>query len=179
MEALIQRDLNRLPASTNNNHLYDFKWNILSNDFRLYMINNPHQDLWTLKNKYLIFDAFLPEIFSWTVFISLLEGISLVELDPSERTMAVAIPDGSTKNVRPFLLHLDLKLNNVFLDYSKPEEERQNAWDNYPVIRIGDFGLARYTHAKDEASPVPMLKWRCTEYWKRKSFPSHTYSYFL
>ncbi len=166
VEALVQRDLNRLDGSININHLYDFKYNTQSNQFRLFQISNPHQDLSQLKTKYSMFDTFLPETFLWTVFVSLLEGVLLMESDPTGKTMQEAIPDGSTKKDRPFLLHLDWKLNNIFLDYSKSNEDYKYIWDDYPIIRIADFGLARYTHLKDDGNPLPDLHWRMTQYWK-------------
>jgi serine/threonine protein kinase len=51
-----------------------------------------------------------------------------------------------------FVLHLDLKPDNVFLDYGEDEDGASYA-AHYPDIRIADFGLSEYTNNADSTNP--------------------------
>lgn len=161
-EALIQRDLNRLPNSGTINHSYDFIWNTNTNTYRMYMIYCPHQDLSMLQEKLGLCDQFIPELFLFSVFVSLLEAALVLESDPSASTIPAALPVDPVGGFQPFCLHFDLKLGNIFLDHPRSGEEM---WDIYPTIRVADFGLAQYTPEMDPNNPLNQL-WRCTPYWK-------------
>lgn len=66
---------------------------------------------------------------------------------------------GLRRRKNDFILHLDVKPENVFLGYEETHTERHHdePWitggliePKYPSIKLGDFGLAQYSFLGDE-----------------------------
>jgi serine/threonine protein kinase len=76
--------------------------------------------------------VYIPEQFIWYIFECLcIVGLLLERGDVERNPMSDWIP----------IVHRDMKMCNVFLGY--PDEKQ---YVNYPVPKLGDFGLAVYLH---------------------------------
>lgn len=153
-EAALNNDLNRQPSSEHICFLRSFKYYPDSGDhgkYRFFFNYCPYDSLYTLATKYKMWDAWLPELFLWHVMIQLLKGIQNLENPPPDYTLC-EVP-GTTKTC--FLIHLDLKPDNVLLDYGAIEDGPDRS-AHYPDIRIADFGVSQYTCLADKKNPHSM-----------------------
>ena len=153
-EAALNNDLNKQDDSEHISFLRNFKYFPHTGEhgtYRFFCDYCPFDSLYTVATKYKMWDEWLPELFLWHVFIQLLKGIQILEKPPPPHTV-VYVP-GTEKTWRTcFVIHLDLKPDNVLLDYGTtkdgPSEEAR-----YPDIRIADFGNSQYTCMKDFTNP--------------------------
>nr|OQO17410.1 hypothetical protein B0A51_14590 [Rachicladosporium sp. CCFEE 5018] len=122
---------------------------------RILMEYCPHGDLWDImpeefvtwknnKNKLLksaVQAPDIPEAALWKFFLDLTNACLF---------MAYGTLDGDNGAIDGWrsIVHRDLKPDNVFL--SEPQE---NDWPSYRTARIGDFGMAVYTHLGDPENP--------------------------
>ncbi|KAK5090744.1 hypothetical protein LTR05_000920 [Lithohypha guttulata] len=192
-EAVLQSFLNRF-ESENIVHLRGFKGygsQVVDNvdnttptrEWRLYLEYAPHGDLSTLRKRYKAFKMYFPEAFLWHVFHSLAKAAE--QMGPYS-----GIPD-ELRNVTDdldahqyldYLLHLDIKLDNIFLGYQEPyansrttggvqgtehrdqvPERREQGPEHhqkdnplplpYPAVKLGDFGCAELTSRSDFENP--------------------------
>lgn len=105
---------------------------------RIYMEYCPHGDLKRLYKRYRKFRLYMPEPFLWDVFHQLVETAVAMRYGPA---------DGRWDDYE--IVHLDIKPANVFLH----TENRQSGVPFYPATKLGDWGLARVTHADDPENP--------------------------
>ena len=157
------KDANTSPSRDHSiMHIRNYKFNQLSQYCRFYSIYAPHYTLLDLIYRYKCFNTLLPELFIWHIAYSLakankalsepLDATSLFHRYPPPRQ-----PLDYAKDC--FILHMDLKPENVFLDYSPLENEEVDAMyervldetnlqddpvDTYPQVKLADFGVAQY-----------------------------------
>ncbi len=150
-EAALNNDLNRQDASEHIGFLRNFKHYSESGEhgrYRFFFNYCPYDSLYTLAMKYKMWDAWLPELFVWHVFIQLLKGVQTLESSPPEDTLC-NVP-GTRKTC--FLIHLDLKPDNILLDYGADVDHADSS-AHYPDVRIADFGVSQYTCFADDQNP--------------------------
>ena len=116
--------------------------------YRFFFNYCPFDSLSTLARKYRIWDAWLPELFLWHVLIQLLKGIQVLEKRPPKDSIIHI--KRSWKDA--FLIHLDLKPDNILLDYGTGEDG-PSLDAHYPHVRIADFGISEYTSEHDDDNP--------------------------
>lgn len=110
---------------------------------RIYMEYCPHGDLKRLYRRYRKFRLYMPEPFLWDVFHHLVEAAVAMRYGPE---------DGGWGGHE--IVHRDIKPGNIFLD----TEDRKSGIPFYPVSKLGDWGLARQTHANDPNNPATLSK---------------------
>src|SRR5665213_466255 len=52
-----------------------------------------------------------------------------------------------------YMIHFDIKTDNIVLGYAPDLKDRDDATSNYPVIKMVDFRLADLTNAEDGNNP--------------------------
>jgi len=139
---------------------YDTEENRL---WRFYLEFAPYGELSRLIDRYRAWNRYLPEAFLWHVFDSLaLALLAKDELptDPDE------LPTAGAYTEYDRVLHFDIKPDNIFLGYEQPFEvdatEKHGGMTQlegetrtiYPIIKLGDFGIAELVGGKeDEVNP--------------------------
>ncbi|KJX95637.1 hypothetical protein TI39_contig4100g00019 [Zymoseptoria brevis] len=113
---------------------------------RIYMQYCPHADLQSVINSYhspkrratLDEQQPIPEPALWMIFDRMVDACLIMRQGDLETTDPKWLQ----------IVHRDIKANNVFLDTADP-----NSFPNYPVPKLGDFGLAFETSANDPFNP--------------------------
>jgi hypothetical protein len=106
--------------------------------YRIYMEYCPYGDLEGTIERYVASGARIPEGRIWAIFEGLLNVLCLMrdgrlpEDDPSTTASEVSGEHDS-------IIHRDIKPANIFLGKLGGTEEE---WEGYPVVKMGDFGLA-------------------------------------
>lgn len=134
--------------------------------WRYYFEYAPHGSLERLLARYRAWNRYLPESFLWHIF----DGLAQVLV-----TFAETIPDPKEhkKNwVKDTyrLVHFDIKPDNIFLGYQQPFDSTEDKYGGhqsnvYPMVKIGDFGVAVMTGDKDDDNPAQRFWERGTKYY--------------
>lgn len=142
-------------------HLRNYKYNRYIKTCRFYSIYAPHYTLDDLLARYRCWNAFVPELFLWHVVHSLAKAAKALSLPPHESSLVHNHPmynNGYSRECS--IIHMDLKPNNVFLDYAPIDDEQIEAMysetvsderpdhdpiHTYPTIKMADFGLSVYS----------------------------------
>ena len=146
-EAVLQYQLNQR-NSENVVLLRRYKFYDGERKYRFYMEVCSHGELYRLRYRYRNWGTLLPELFLWHVFHSLAKVLAL--MDGPFNDFATGKPLNQS-----YMLHMDLKHANIFL--SEPASHIQDGetdpTSGYPIIKLGDFGLADITAAGDPNNP--------------------------
>ncbi|KAK5134615.1 hypothetical protein LTR08_006271 [Meristemomyces frigidus] len=127
----------------------NFRLDSPNEKYRIYMELCPFGDLWNVLDVYVENrklnpppgPAWLPEDFIWHAFISLATSGQLMETgNHNPRATSIAAWDQ--------IIHRDYKLDNVFL--SLPSGDK---YSGYPMLKLGDFGLATMLPENDSSDP--------------------------
>jgi serine/threonine protein kinase len=148
-EAVLQHQVNGKNCQ-NVVHLRRFKFYRGEQKYRFFMEYCPYGDLRRLRIRYRAKASRIPELFLWHLFHSLAQAISAMQGPWSHFITGEAYPKDY------HMLHMDLKHDNVFLGYERPSNETRGEpilVNNYPTIKVGDFGLAVITGAEDADNP--------------------------
>ncbi|KAK5101223.1 hypothetical protein LTS08_004830 [Lithohypha guttulata] len=129
----------------------------------------PYGDLSRLMDRYRAWNRYLPEKFLWHVFDSLARAVCCLTDHP---TNMQSLPKG---DVNPLaherVVHFDIKPENIFLGYEKPVNNSEKSlyggiakFDDvvtcFPMIKLGDFGIAEFTAYPDKSRKNPKSFWR-------------------
>ena len=98
-------------------------------------------DLQKLANRYFKQELDIPESFLWHVFLQVAEGLAYIHQGYGQ----TEIP----KNEWSSVIHADIKLDNLFLKW----RAGANYNEDYPDIKIGDFGLSIITKERTDEAP--------------------------
>jgi serine/threonine protein kinase len=147
-EAVIMRQLNdaeQRRAGTINNilRLRSFKNFPAAGRWRFYLEFAPHGDLHKLVYSYKAWDNYLPEEFLWHTFNSLAKAAVIMEQGPFIHPKTKKPTDWS-------VTHFDIKPENIHL--GKPDKDA--IFENYPTIKVADFGLTELTGGGDRYNPL-------------------------
>lgn len=122
--------------------------------WRYYFEYAPYGSLERLITRYRAWNQYLPESFLWHVFDSLAQ--ILVTFDET----GPEVKEHKTGMVRTAdrLIHMDIKPDNIFLGYEQPFDDQDHKYGGhqsnvYPMVKIGDFGVATLTSVKDRENP--------------------------
>lgn len=136
--------------------LRGFRSNRPSKLWRYYLSFAPHGDLRLLMNKYRGWNTYFPEEFLWQIFHGLANAVQTLEKGPfDDMATGTRLPAGEA-----WLLHLDLKPENIFLD--DPVDSPNYIFINYPTVKVGDFGIAQLSSPNDATNPT-FLRYAGTE----------------
>ena len=115
---------------------------------RYYMEYAKHGSLEQIRKWHRAWDTYLPEEFLWTVFHELALAVAAMERCPG-RWQPYSNAQRDQQNPANYILHVDLKADNVFLcDRTRLRPPITFAHE-YPQIKIGDLGLAQVTGPAD------------------------------
>ena len=146
-EAVLQFQLNQR-HSENVVLLRRYKFYDEERKYRFYMEVCSHGELYRLRYRYRNWGTLLPELFLWHVFHSLAKVVALMDRPFNDFDTGKLISQS-------YMLHMDLKHANIFL--SEPASHTQygetDPTSDYPIIKLGDFGLADITAATDPNNP--------------------------
>lgn len=115
----------------------------------------PYGDLFALQARYRYYNRYLPEPFLWHVFDSLAASAEAMFMCSTEglppRMTAVSTTDR--------VVNFDIKNTNVFLGYAEHRQSDPSKCGgtqkyDYPVVKMGDFGLSLFTGPTDRRNPV-------------------------
>lgn len=115
----------------------------------------PYGNLNILRWRYRAFNRYLPELFLWHLFNSLAQAVEAMEKDALTGDTIGSLQ----RHKNDFILHLDIKPENIFLGYEETHAERrpEAPWRTgglveplYPSVKMGDFGLAQYSYEGDD-----------------------------
>ena len=142
-------------------HLRNYKYNRHIKTCRFYSIYAPHYTLEDLLARYRCWNAFVPELFLWHVAHSLAKAAKALSVPPHESSLVHdhrMYSNGYSRECS--IVHMDLKPDNVFLDYAPIDDEQIEAMysetvsearidydpvHTYPTIKMADFGLSVYS----------------------------------
>ena len=143
--------------------------------WRFYLEFSPYGELTRLIDRYRAWQQYLPEAFLWHVFDSLaLAILAKAELatDPGK------LPRGNHCTANDRIIHFDIKPDNIFLGYQEPfnattsknyggltqfEGKKQTL---YPIIKLGDFGIAEFVGGENDADNPHTLWGMGTPFYK-------------
>lgn len=126
---------------------------------RAYQEYAAHGELFYLLYRYYYWHQYLPEPFLWHLFDSLISA-AVAMRDCSHQNLPYG--DSGPKHASDQVVNLDIKNENVFLGYAEHREpDNQGNFSSYggtrkydyPVIKLGDFGLAHFTGPEDPHNP--------------------------
>jgi len=100
-----------------------------------------------LKNNYRAWNTYFPEEFLWHIFHGLSEAALALRTGPFRDRINGEIYGAADA----FVVHFDLKPENVFL--GDPSNEEGPHFSNYPTVKMADFGLAKLTGPEDRENP--------------------------
>lgn len=146
MEATLMVQLNET-EDRNIIRLRGFKNNSFNKLWRFYFEFAPWGDMRILKNNYRAWNTYLPEEFLWHVF----HGLANAAYGLAESSFEDTETGENYKEGEAVVVHFDLKPENVFL--GDPIDEPRIHFQNYPTVKLADFGLARLTHRDDYYNP--------------------------
>ncbi|ERF72103.1 hypothetical protein EPUS_02894 [Endocarpon pusillum Z07020] len=118
--------------------------------WRFYFEYCPYGDLGRLKSRYKAWGTYLPEAFLWRTFHSMAEVARLMKNGKFRELNMESAP-----TIPCVLIHSDIKPPNIFLGY---HAHPKSPWHVYPVVKVGDFGLASLTNHLDPRNPQSFVK---------------------
>ena len=150
-------------------HIRNYKYNRRCNTCRFYSIYAPHSTLEDLLRRYKCWNEFLPELFIWHLAYSLAKAIKALSVSPHPSSLVHSHPDFEQDDYskKCFILHLDLKTDNILLDYAPLEDDEidnmykdftsgranpNNPIHSYPSIKLADYGLSEYAGSRNKLS---------------------------
>ena len=142
-------------------HLRNYKYNRRIKTCRFYSIYAPYYTLDELLARYRCWNAFVPELFLWHVAWSLAKAAKALSRPPHGSSLVHEHPlYNKGYSQKCSIIHMDLKPNNIFLDYAPINDEQieamyseavsdevaeHNPIDTYPTVKLADFGLSVYS----------------------------------
>ncbi|KAK3713518.1 hypothetical protein LTR37_008476 [Vermiconidia calcicola] len=90
----------------------------------------------------------VPEPAVWAIFDALVDATCLMAFGDSQSDGRITAQEGTDSNTWRSIVHRDLKTENIYLADPDPEWFPQ-----YPVAKIGDFGIAIMTDEGDVMNP--------------------------
>ena len=145
-------------------HIRQYRYNQLSETCRYYSISAPHYTVLDLISRYKVKHTYIPELFLWHLFYSLAKAIYALDDVHHSSLLHESAQEYHLWSQHCCILHLDIKPENIFLDYAPIGDEEIDAMyrstdsiddsgkdsvRTYPVIRLVDFGLSKYVGPQD------------------------------
>lgn len=129
-------------------------------NYRFYQELAPYGDLSSLWHKYRYWNTYLPEAFLWHLLDSLASA-AIQMRDATKKGLPDGRFDGPVRREEQ-VVHFDMKPQNVFLGRPDHRVGKRCAYGgirkfDYPVIKLGDFGLSEYTGPNDPENPKRWL----------------------
>ena len=125
--------------------------------YRFYLECLPHGSLERLRLRHKAWRQPVPELFVWCAFKKL--AWALLVLSDGPKTSLY-----TPGNIRPKdwgIVHFDIKLDNICLGYSDERPDAEWFDQEYPDVKLVDFGLAADTGRLDHENPSNQW-WRGT-----------------
>lgn len=138
----------------------------LTQRWRCYLEFAPYGTLDSLISKYRYWNTYLPEPFLWHVFASLVETV--IQMDQCEwEDIPLALRSLCANQGTGKVVNFDIKPTNIFLSY--PDHRLRHgevggstsggtSKYDYPVIKLGDFGICEWTDGEDERNPSQFVE---------------------
>lgn len=138
--------------------------------WRYYLEYAPHGSLQRLIARYRAWNQYLPESFLWHIFDGLAQVlIAFDETTPDLNEHKNKHKRGELRDADR-LIHFDIKPDNIFLGYEQPFDTNSKNYGGhqsnvYPMVKIGDFGVAMMTSEKDNHQKSGSFWGRGTKYY--------------
>lgn len=126
--------------------LRGFKDHPLDRLWRFYFEFAEWGDLRRLEVHYRAWNTYLPEEFLWQVFHGLATAALALRVGEFYE-----VGETSGPLTDDYIVHFDLKPENIVL--GDPDGDSPLQFSNYPVAKMADFGLARFTNHLDLRNP--------------------------
>jgi len=102
-------------------------------------------NLYGLLLKYKAWGYHLPEAFIWWAFFQLMLACQSMDIDPDNPFHYEAAEAFGVSWEGSFMLHGDMKEENIFVKSQPQNRSREVPYGAYPLLQLADFGLSQVT----------------------------------